>query len=246
MSCFISCSVCSWQLAVGSLQFAVCSLQFAVGSWQLSVGSWQLSVISLQFAVGSLQLSVGSWQLAVISWQLAVCSWQDLGEYGVIVEVFYVELEVVAPGDVSVLEFAFPEQDRIKVFVVLGVRMPADEGANVDVLACSVIEHHIDGNVVVANKAYYHKDILAHIFCVILVVQLFSCSVFAWVRDSEFFAYFLDKDVVYFRMSGQGYFSCGHGVDEHAVSSTFPVKDATMLGEIPYEQVPFHANATFL
>ena len=66
------------------------------------------------------------------------------------------EFKVVAPRDVAVLQLAFLEQGRVKVFVVLRMRMLADERTDINVLSCSVTEHHIDGDIVVANIAYYH------------------------------------------------------------------------------------------
>ena len=80
------------------------------------------------------------------------------------------KLKVVPPRNVAVLQLTLPKQGRVKVFVVLRMRVLADESTNVDVLAGSVIEHHIDCDIVVAYKAYYLQDVLVHSFCVI-----FSC-----------------------------------------------------------------------
>ena len=53
------------------------------------------------------------------------------------------------------------------------MRMLADESTYVNVLASSVIEHHIDRDIVVAYKAYYLQDVLVHSFCVIFVSRTF-------------------------------------------------------------------------
>ena len=98
---------------------------------------------------------------------------RDLCKDSIVVKIFDVELKIVVPGDVAVLQFAFSEQGRIEIFVILRMWMPTDEGANVDVLAGPVIKHHVDSDVVVANKTYYHKGFFAHIFCVILVRRTF-------------------------------------------------------------------------
>ena len=96
-----------------------------------------------------------------------------LCEDGIIVQVFDVEFKVVAPRDVAILQLALPEHGWVEVFVVLRVWMLTDKSTNVDVLASPVIEYHVNGDIVVANKAYYHKDFLVHSFCVILVKRTF-------------------------------------------------------------------------
>ena len=96
-------------------------------------------------------------------------------------QVFKMKLKVVAPRDVAVLQLALPKHGRVKVFVVLRMRVLADESTNVDVLAGSVIEHHIDCDIVVAYKAYYLQDVLVHSFCVIFVSRTFF--LFYWVGD---------------------------------------------------------------
>ena len=88
-------------------------------------------------------------------------------------QVFYMKFKVVAPRDVAILQFAFPKHGWVKVLVILGMRVLANKSTNIDVLACPVIEHHINGNVIVANKAHNRKDVLAHIFRVILMFVLF-------------------------------------------------------------------------
>ena len=72
------------------------------------------------------------------------------------------KLKVVPPRNVAVLQLTLPKHGRVKVFVVLRMRMLADESTYVNVLASSVIEHHIDRDIVVAYKAYYLQDVLVH------------------------------------------------------------------------------------
>lgn len=73
-----------------------------------------------------------------------------------------------------------------------------------------------------------------------------TLSIFPRIRDAELFADFFYEIIVDVRMTWNGCFLEVCVVDEDAMPATFPKQDTVLPGKIMYEQVPFHARATFL
>ena len=72
------------------------------------------------------------------------------------------------------------------------MRMFSDEGSHIHVLTGAVVEHDINGKIVVTDKTNYHYGFGSHSFRVILVTLHMDMNRFVFVRkeleyDSEIF-----------------------------------------------------------